>query len=87
METTGAAQEGRGRTVATRRGNTSTAGNITPRQYKMKRRPPTVKQAEYLKTLCEQLGYEYESYDLTKLRMEEVSLIISELKEELQGDG
>lgn len=62
------------------------AGNspaVNTRQYKMKRRPPTPKQAEYLKLLCEQLGYDYEQYDLSKLRQEEVSRIISELKEEL----
>lgn len=65
---------------------TTAAGNSGQnyaRQYKMKRRPPTPKQAEYLKLLCEQLGYDYEQYDLSKLRQEEVSRIITELKEEL----
>lgn len=52
-------------------------------KHQMKRRPPTVKQAEYLKLLCEQLGYDYEQYDMSQLRMEEVSRVISELKEEL----
>jgi len=46
---------------------------------------PTLAQIDYVEQLCIQLGYDVDDYDPKGMSNTEISALIDELKEELEG--